>query len=197
MIYLRDDDVLVPSRSYESPFRRFKQIHEWAKQCPKLMHVPTLIISQLSDFPECIEYIREETKQGRMEPELHGMEHVDYGQVPLQEIRDQLYWSIEWMEENVGRAPQYWYTPWGQSTPDMLEAADHFKLTLVGVDREWSLGKVTARLRQGRISLAELEGHDLFFHWWEGGCRVLRLAKVLNLGSWEEAALSEPELFSE
>jgi peptidoglycan/xylan/chitin deacetylase (PgdA/CDA1 family) len=160
------------------------------------MHVPTLIISQLEEFPECIEYIREETKQGRMEPELHGMFHVDYGTLSPQHIREHLAESIDWMESYVGRSPEYWYTPWGQCTPHMLEAAQMYNLELVGVDRDWSLGKVTSRLREGRISLAELEERDLFFHWWEGGCRVLRLAKVLNLGSWEEAALTEPELFS-
>lgn len=197
MIYLRDDDVLVPSKSYDDPFKRFRQLHEWALHSKKLMHVPTLIISQLEEFPECVEYIRAETLAGRMQPELHGMFHVDYAKLSPQHVREHLAESIEWMEQHVGRSPEIWYTPWGQYTPDLILAAQQYGLQLRGVDREWALGKVTGRLREGRLTLADLEERDLFFHWWAGGCRVLRVAKALEAGSWEAAALADPELFGD
>src|SRR3990167_3787077 len=75
MIRMRDDDVLVRSRSFSSPLARFQQMHEWILLCPQMVHVPTLIVEELREFPRCVEYIRQETAEGRMVPEVHCMFH--------------------------------------------------------------------------------------------------------------------------
>src|SRR3990167_5839336 len=90
MIRMRDDDVLVPSSSWKDVFGRFRQVHAWIVDCPQMIHVPTLITEELSDFPECVEYIKFETRLGRMAPELHGALHVDYAKLHEFHMREHI-----------------------------------------------------------------------------------------------------------
>src|SRR5262245_61691209 len=122
MIRMRDDDVLVPTRNYPSSFGRFRAIHEAIKLCPRMMHVPALVIEELRQMPEALEYLRNETAAGRMEPEFHGMWHSDYGALSEQHVREHLAEAVEWMEMQLQIRPRFWYTPWG-STQDFLKKA--------------------------------------------------------------------------
>jgi hypothetical protein len=195
VIRMRDDDVLVPSRSWASPFGRFRQLHEWIRMCPGMVHVPTLIIEELKAFPECIEYLQYETDEGHMLPEFHGMWHVNYAALPEQHVREHLDEGCEWILHTFRRRPTTWYTPWGSTQEHLQKLAAEFGLTLVGVDREWNLDRVCARLRTGSETPETLQGHEILFHWWEGGARVGRVAHTVKHGSWEAAAKAEPELF--
>jgi len=194
MIRMRDDDVLVRSGSFSSPLARFQQMHEWICLCPQMIHVPTLIVEDLQEFPECVEYIRQETAAGRMLPEFHCMFHVPYSDLSVEHVTEHLVEGIEWMEENIGRTPEFWYTPWGSDQDWLKAAAGECGLTLVGVDKHWVVNRVTARLAAGE-PVESLQGKEIMFHWWEGGCRIARLALAVNCGGWEEASKAHREFF--
>ena len=199
MIYLRDDDVLVRSSSWRSPFERFKQIHEWTVGVEGLLHVPTILVESIREFPECIEYVREETAEGHMRPELHGMFHVDYQAVltnsGAEHVTMHLEEAADWMQRVLGRRPEFWYTPWGADNPILQHLAKESGMQLRGVNRKLSLNRVSGELRAGAISVEDLDGQEVMMHWWEGGARVLRLSRAIEHGSWAAAAQAEPELF--
>ena len=195
MIRLRDDDVLVPSRSWEDPFGRFRQIHEWVKLCPGMVHVPTLIVEELKLFPEAIEYIRRETHEERMLPEFHAMWHVDPNKYDLQHNCDHLEAGIEWMQDEIGRTPTIWYTPWGANNGMLQEAAKKYGLELVDTSCMVPVERVCRQLQTGELRPESLRDAEIMCHWWEGGARILRIVHVLNHGSWEAAAKAERELF--
>jgi peptidoglycan/xylan/chitin deacetylase (PgdA/CDA1 family) len=194
VIRMRDDDVLVSSSSWPDVFGRFRQVHRWIVSCPKMIHVPTILTEELEDFPDCVDFILRETAEGRMRPELHGAMHVDYGAMPEQGVREHLDESIDWMQRRLNVRPEFWYTPWGAESELLTKVAGEFGLHVIGTDRERQANKVTERLRNGRYGVGDIPD-EMFFHWWEGGCRIARLAAVVNHGSWEEASLRDPELF--
>lgn len=201
MIYLRDDDVLVASRSYDCEFGRFKQLHEWIARCPAMMHRPGIVIEGgegggkgLQDYPEAVEYIRKETLEGRMQPELHGWFHIDYAALPLQNVREHLAEGCEWIERELGRRPTRWYTPWGADSEKLRAAAQEAGLTLVGIDKHWGIDRAVKRLSEGGDPTDLLE-REIFFHWWGGGARVARLCAVVRHGSWAAAKKAEREIF--
>ena len=199
MIYLRDDDVMIRSKGWnDDPFARFKLTHEWAKISDKLMHVPTLLVEELRDhFPQATKYIREETAAGRMAPELHGIYHAVYDQFSPDHVLEHLTEGADWMEEEIGVRPKKWYTPWGANAPHLYAAAAEAGLELVDCTKLYTLQRVTRDLREGTIGVQELEGREIFFHWWEMGLRVKRLAYACNYGSWQAAAAEHKELFGE
>lgn len=211
MIRMRDDDVLVASRSFPDAFGRFRQVHSWIAACPKMIHCPGIIIEGgdnggkgLEDFPECIEYIRNETALGRMEPELHAMFHVDPQQLSWPILRSHLEEGRNWIEWHFNRRPTRWYTPWGADSEKLRAAAQEAGLELVGVDKYWKLDRTLGRLSIESVvpetgvdvwGPENLDGQEISFHWWEGGARVARLCAVVRHGSWEAAEKAERELF--
>lgn len=197
MIRLRDDDVLITSKGWADPFARFATVHRWATISPGILHVPSLIVEDLSDFPQCVEFIRDETAAGRMEPEFHGMLHIDYAALERPHVLEHLHEGIEWMEQNIGRRPKIWYTPWGANAEHLWTAADEVGLQLVDCTKIYTIQRVTRELRLGETTVDAVKDREVFLHWWEAGLRVKRLAHALNHGSWQAAAKAEPELFGE
>ncbi len=202
MIRMRDDDVLVASRSFPDAFGRFRQVHEWIARCPQMIHVPAIIIEGgdndgkgLEDFPDCIEYIRKETFEGRMLPEYHAMFHVDPAQLSFPVVREHLDEGCEWIAKEFGRRPEKWYTPWGADSEKLRAAAQEAGLELVGVDKHWKLDRTLNRIAEGAQCPWPLADEEISFHWWEGGARVARLCAVVRHGSWEAAEKAERELF--
>lgn len=207
MIRMRDDDVLVATRSFSCSFGRFKQVHEWITACPQMIHCPGIVIEGgendgkgLEDFPEAIEYIRRETAEGRMLPELHAVVHVDPAQVSFPALREDLAFGRDWIEKQFGRRPEKWYTPWGADSEKLRAAAQEAGLELVGVDKHWKLDRTLNRLGALINGIPyfrpdELDGQEISFHWWEGGARVARLCAVVRHGSWKAAEKAERELF--
>ena len=87
MIRVRDDDVLISSKGTKNPLTKFKMVHDWICEVPEtLIHVPTILVTEIQEFPEAIEYIRQETAEGRMLPEIHGWSHKDYASLNSAEI---------------------------------------------------------------------------------------------------------------
>lgn len=198
-VFVRDDDVLLPSSQWSDPFGRFKQVHEWIEGCPNFVHKPGILVSEIQDFPQCIEYIKDKIKStNQMEPEIHGLRHIDYGKLQKEEVKEHLTKCVEWFVDTLNWTPMIWYTPWGASQPHLHEAANELNLKLVDTSRinklEGRYG-VVQRFRDGDINW--IDNQEIFMHWWGGGSRLLRVVETIKHGSWEAAANANRELFKE
>ncbi len=196
MIYVRNDDVLINSSSWTRPLMRLQQIHEWIQDVKNhpVMHVPTILTTEIQEHPECIEFVREETAEGRMEPQLHGEQHIDYGKLTYKDLIESLKTAKGWMEDNLNVTPTRWYTPWGAGEASgqewMWKAATKVDMALVSCE---NINKLSGRY--GMVQIAKdghdlrvfLEGKEIFMHWWERGERLQRVLKAIDAGSWEAA----------
>lgn len=198
MIYVRDDDVLLSSSSHADPLKHFKTVHSWICETPKLLHVPTILVTEIQEFPEAIEFIKEETGAGRMRPEIHGLKHIDYAKLSLKEVIDHLCRCIEFLLDNFDVDSTTWYTPWGASAPHLHEAASEVGLKLVDCS---NINKLAGRYglvqlaREGKDIEKIMEEKEIFFHWWEGGLRLKRVIEVLKHGSFEVAGQANKDWF--
>lgn len=191
MIQIRNDDILLTSRGWSDPVKRIKQLHSWIAEFPEhVIHVPAILVTEIQKFPEAVEFVVEETKEGRMRPEIHGLEHIDYGALTDPEIVEHLEQCLTWFHDTLNRTPTIFYTPWGGMSDKVIVAAQSVGLRAVGVDKYWSLEQTGARLRSGGL-VSELADQDIFMHWWNRGLRLKRLVLAIAHGSWEQAASME------
>lgn len=167
MIRVRDDDVLLRSRGWPEPNKRFIAVHEKIlKGNGKFIHVPTILCKTIQEWPHIIEYIKDETTAKRMMPELHGWEHIDYiNQLSLEEAKGNLLRCKDWMHENLGIVPKRWYTPWGGCNPQFIEMAASIDLELISCVNVYPPGRV---LNEGLLTYDVLAQKEIFVHWWQG-----------------------------
>lgn len=223
MLRLRDDDVLVRSSSWGSPFDRFKEIHDWVAATEgAVVHVPTVLVLDIQEFPDCIAYMRKHTEMGTMEPEIHGYSHIDYARLWLPQARlpdkgrvdhskfsqleleshvkqvtAHLEHCIKWIEKQLGRRPTKWYTPWGADNVYLRQGARNAGVELVGTENLFPIKEACTLLRQGS-TVAEVEARgEMFIHWWERGTRVRRVCASGRYGSWAEARKQDRAAFEE
>lgn len=202
MIRVRDDDVLLSSSSYDDELGRLKQVHAWICEVPdRFIHVPAILVTEIQEFPEAIEWIREETAEGRMLPEVHGLSHKDYASLTTSEIVLELEECVEFNKKQFDYTSTKFYTPWGAG-------ADERGSHIAGAARTAGLNMVTCEhitkmngrygvckeLMDGR-DLSYMDGQEIFMHWWEGGSRLKRIIEVAKHGSWEEAKKANRKLF--
>jgi hypothetical protein len=192
MIRVRDDDVLRPSSDWKDrEVERLKRIHSWITEFPNdFIHVPAIVVNEIQLYPAAVDFVAEETAAGRMLPEVHGLEHVDYGKLSAPEIVEHLEQCLEWFHTTLSVTPTRFYTPWGGMHPHVTDAAASVGLTAIGVDTHWMLEKVVARLRNGGL-VEDVQGQEVFMHWWNRGIRLKRLAMIVSHGSYAAAAVAE------
>lgn len=201
-IRIRDDDVLVGSSSTNDPLKKFQMVHEWICEVPDtFIHVPTILVTEIQEFPEAIEYVRQETAEGRMIPEIHGLEHINYADLEEDEIVNHLEYCKEWIRKNLGREPTRFMSPWGAGADSKGEhihtAANKVGIEVVTCENLTKLkGRygVVQELKDGR-NISYLDGGEIFIHWWESPGRLRRVIDVIKHGSWEEAKRMNPALF--
>lgn len=202
MIRVRDDDVLLPSSSYDDELGRLKQVHAWICEVPeKFIHVPAILVLEIQEFPEAIEFIRQETAEGRMLPEIHGMSHKDYAAMTEKEIVARLNVCRDWIDYKFGHEATKFYTPWGAGADERGEhigpAAASTGIEMVTCE---NINKMTGRygviqqLMDGH-TVDYLDGQEIFMHWWEGGARLKRIIEVAKHGTWDEAVKHNRRLF--
>lgn len=200
MIYVRDDDILLGSSEFDDPFKKFQQVHRWICGTTKLLHVPTILVTEIQEFPDCIAYIREETKEGRMQPEIHGFKHIDYGKLTKEEVIEHLNICKDFLYEEFDRIATKFYTPWGGNSSLLREASSECNLQLVDCSDINKLNGrygIMQRIKDGENPEVFLENKEVFYHWWQGGLRLKRLAEVLKHGSLEKAKEADRELFKD
>jgi len=203
-IRVRDDDVLLSSSGGGDEFGRFKQVHEWLCEVPDVfIHVPAILVTEIKSFPECIAYIKKETEEGRMLPEIHGLSHKDYAALTTKEIQNELNYCRDWISSQFGNEPTRFYTPWGAGADvrgaHIGPAAKEIGLQMVTCERINKLqGRygVCQHLKDGK-ELSYFAGGEIFMHWWEGGSRLKRVVEVAKHGSWENAKHHNSKLFRE
>jgi hypothetical protein len=198
LIRVRDDDVLGDSSSWSDTLGRFKQVHEWIVDAgPRMIHIPCIVVDDLKQKPDAIRFVREETKKGRMIPEVHGKEHIDYKQLPKEEIIEHLNYCKDFIFHEFGRVPRRFMTPWGANAPHIYDAAFECGLALVDCSDICKLQgehSITRRLMDGE-PVSNFFGYEIFMHYWEGGARLARVCQTVKWGSWEEAKKHNKELF--
>jgi len=208
MIRVRNDDVLVSSSDWTNPLERFSKIHRWVSEVPEhFIHVPAILTTEIQQFPDCIEFIKSETKAGRMVPELHGFHHeIDYRTRSYADCVKDLDKAVEWMDKNLGVRPTIWYTPRGGDHPPMREAAATLSLEFVSAFDNKLEGRngICRHLMDGRsweaVSNSRIipNGHkEIGIHWWSRGMRLKRVIEAVRHGSWANAEKISPELFSD
>jgi len=195
MIYIRDDDVLLTSSGHKDPFHQFKKIHRWIIECDKFIHVPTILVTEIQEFPDCIEYIKNETKEGRMKPEIHGFKHVDYASLSNREVDDHLSQCLDFFWTTFNIVPTKWYTPWGASSPDLENIASKYNLTLIDCSDLTNIGGFAQRAQNGENLENILQEKEIFYHWWIRGLKLKRIIETVKHGSWEAAKTANGDWF--
>lgn len=169
MIVVRNDDVLLRSSSGADSFKRFKDVHETICRVPALLlHVPTILTDEIGEFPEATEYIKQETAAGRMRPELHGFQHVDYGAMSKDVIERHFSQAFCWFAVHLGYYPSKWYTPWGANQPHLYEIAKSHNMELVDTTKCYKLkGRfgIYQLLSEGK-NLSFFDNEEIIMHWW-------------------------------
>lgn len=197
MIRVRDDDVLIGSSSHPDPLAEFKRVHKLICESSRLIHVPAILIHHnistgspgIVDFPGAVEFVQEKTDDGKMLPEVHGWQHIDYAKLSTAEVVDDLKRCQDFILKHFGRMATKWYTPWGANAPHLYEAANHVELELVdcsAINKLQGRYGVVKRLSDGK-SIDYLEGDEIFMHWWQGGSHLRRVVEVLKHGTWAKA----------
>ncbi len=195
MIKIRDDDVLVGTSSQQNPIKKFKMVHEWICEVPEtLLHVPTILVTEIQEFPEIIPFIREEAAEGRMEVQIHGLHHVDYAKLEEDEIVNHLEYCKGWLRKNMGVEPTRFYTPWGagaNGTGEVIHVASaRVELEVVTTEKTRNLSGgcgVVQALYQGQDIHDFMQDREVLLHWWENATRLKRVVEVLKHGGWQEA----------
>lgn len=197
MIYVRSDDVILPSKTWSDPVGRFRQQQEWIESAPNIIHVPTILVTEIQEFPDCIQYIKDKIPEGKMIPQIHGLRHIDYGKLSKDEVKEHLKICKDKMFEWFGQIPTKWYSPWGSTQTFLHEAAAEENLQLIDCSNILPLeGRygVVQRLKDGE-PISNFDNKELFIHWWTKGARLARVCAVARYGSWDAAVREKPELF--
>lgn len=168
-IIIRDDDVFPETKNkFAEYFKTFVEVHESIASCPRMVHVPTLIVRDLQNYPEAVRYIKSQTENGTMQPELHGLTHDDYGAKDIETVIAHVAEARGWFLSNLGFPPKRWYTPWGANQPHLHEAAKQFDIEIQN-----SAAFLKFRGRYGVKQLMSENRPASFFydkqivmHWW-------------------------------
>lgn len=198
MIRIRVDDVMWESSNFKGgrykAISRVKQIHRWLMQKPDIfIHVPTIVVDQMNNWPEITKFLQEEVKENRIFPQIHGYSHVDYNSLPDEEVYNHLREAIKWFDSTLGFYPSVWATPWGAESRRLRDIARTFNLTVEGVKKVIDPGAaVQLALQHGSVGC--LYGKTIFTHWWNRGLNLLRLVEIAKYGA-EEAREKRKDLF--
>lgn len=198
MIVIRNDDVLRESTGkYKGKeFNRFRFVHEQICRAPeKLLHCPAILCQEIEAYPEAIDYIKQETKAGRMRPYLHCLNHSeDWTARSFDDIEDMLGQCDNWFSERLEYEFLVWATPWGAASEQALRAAAEIGIRLE-TTAETIEDKPAVRLVESTGSVDCLEGRTVLLHWWNQGLSIFRIVEVAVNGSWEAAKEARPDWF--
>jgi peptidoglycan/xylan/chitin deacetylase (PgdA/CDA1 family) len=167
-IRIRDDDVLLHSTRWPDAFKRFKGFHNLVLQDQEhFIHVAAVLITEIQDYPEAIELIRNEAKEDRIEPQIHGLKHIDYGKLTMIEAIEHLQECQLAFEAWEFPQPTLWYTPWGATQPHLHESAKICGLTLIDTSNALHPGPSRDYLKAHPTELDVWQGKEILRHWWE------------------------------
>jgi peptidoglycan/xylan/chitin deacetylase (PgdA/CDA1 family) len=119
-IEIRADDVLQTKLLTKDQIKRVKDktLFQWFLEADKPFkeynYPCTLAILEegIDKEPEWVQYIKD--NQYRYEIELHGREHIKYGNLTEEELIDDLFWAKKRIETEFGIKVSTWYVPFGR-----------------------------------------------------------------------------------
>ena len=181
-IRIRNDDVLVHSTSKFKgrEVGRLRGFHKLVMTDPKhFIHVAAILTTEIQDFPDAISYIKEETALGNLLPEVHGLQHIDYGELSHAEIVRQLLEAKQFIINEFNYTPTIWYSPWGAGEDargaHLRGAALDAGLNLVTlsgfIPPATLVNEIRSLSKTGESPaslIARWEGREILRHWWEG-----------------------------
>jgi hypothetical protein len=182
---IRFDDVLWSTSDKKikgKEFAKFKKHIDWCNSV-YITLTPAILCQSIEEHPECIEYVKEETRLGNMYPDLHGWDHGPYETRTVDEIKQHLDLSIEWFDKNLGVTPIRWVTPHGSNTVAMQDAAREFGLIIEDTDYPVIDQKELDTHLRVTKDLSVMDDRVLMVHWWERGLRLYRIARIIKYGS--------------
>lgn len=171
MIRVRDDDVFLLGRdAFFTPdqcVERFKEVHKIIVD-GGAMHVAGVICGTLHHFPGGVEFMKERMQEGELLPEIHGWEHVNYGELSKTRIVEHLNRSIGVIQDSFDYDPKIWYTPWGGNDSVMMEASERVGLQMVDCSKILYPKRRYFGSVQWRDHCADVRaGQELLIHWWQ------------------------------
>lgn len=178
MLRIRVDDVMTTSRAFskEKAEARFETIHGWIVD-GNAIHVPTILVKDIQEFPNTIELLKEETKNFKLFPEIHGYEHIDYSKLTEEEILKHLKLCLEWFQDVLKIHPTIWATPWGsKGNLPMKDAARKLGLKIEGVENTIPPKLALELLEQYPVSALP----TVMTHWWEKGLSLKKICQFIK-----------------
>jgi peptidoglycan/xylan/chitin deacetylase (PgdA/CDA1 family) len=132
---------------------------------------------------------------GRLYLDLHGWEHIDYGQLSPEQLDEHLEKSFEFMLATFKCLPIRWATPWGASGENIQAACKKWGLIWEGVaDPVVDQGHADKLVRE-KGTLEPLKGKVVMVHWFERGLKLFRIVQIGKHGTLEEAKKANPKAF--
>lgn len=177
MIYVRNDDVLAASRAFknEQCVERFKYVHSEILKYGA-MHRPAILLMEIQNFPTAIEFCIQETKEGRMSPQFHGLRHVDYGGLSYEHVVDHLEIAQEFFLSWFGQPFKFFYTPWGGNADYLRDACATVGATLRDCNEDYFPARSVRR--DPEASYEKYNEKEIMIHWWEGLGKLTGALKV-------------------
>ena len=180
MIRVRDDDVILPSSGHPDPFARLVRVHDIIAGSGAL-HVPAILCGEIRHFPGAVEYVRQKTLEGEMEPQIHGWGHFPYHDYTEDRIVKHLVLCLDWFASELNVVPSKFYTPWGGNGPQMQAAVKRVGLELVDCSEIVVCRHIQRAPEKWRgFAHKSEEDLELFIHWWEGMNRLIGALGILH-----------------
>jgi len=174
MIYVRDDDVLVPSSSHTDPEGRFRGVHNIIVKHGAL-HRPGILVTEIQQFPDTLEFCKRETATGRMSPQFHGLRHIDYGKLSEEEITGHLKMAQRVFMHWFGVEFKRFYTPWGARAPQIQRACDEVGVLMVDCKTDYHPARNIRR--DPDACYEKYNEKEIMIHWWEGVGKLVEALK--------------------
>jgi hypothetical protein len=186
---IRFDDILWATGDPKvkgKELQKFKKHINWCKDIDVPL-APAILCQDIEQFPECVQYIKEQTGEGVMHPDLHGWTHGPYGDLSEEEVSEHLDKALTWFDANLGVMPIRFITPHGANSHAIQAAAQEFGLIVEDTSYPVIDQKAAdSQLREtGDVSI--LDDRVLMVHFWEKGLRLFRIAKIIQFGNISEA----------
>ncbi len=186
---IRFDDCLWKSSDAKmkgKELQKFTKNVMWCKNTGVLL-TPAILCKDIEMFPDCVSWVREQTQEGLIYPDLHGFDHGPYASRSQLEIEEHLSRAQEWFKANLKVPAVRWVTPHGANSPAMQAAASKYDLVIETTEPPVVDQKaLDTRLREtGDLSL--MRGRVVMNHYWERGLRLYRIARIIEYQGVHEA----------
>lgn len=190
MVIIRVDDVMCDSSAWNRPraIRRINAFQRWMKDINQIKYQPTILVSEIQEYPEVVTNLNIGIKEGYVYPMIHGYKHIDYGSLSQLDIEIHLEKCMDWFKKVFDYVPKQWATPWGAKSIQMKNAAKKFDLEVQTTQNTIDVKKAIYHLKNGS-NIDIFHNQLILEHWWNRGSTLLKFIDCIKYGSYENAIL--------